>query len=192
MRILILSTLILVLAGTASASTWETDSAHSHLGFAARHMMISKVRGSFDQFAAVLTFDEQETTRSSVQLTIQAASLDTDNDKRDEHLRGADFFDAGNHPQITFTSRRVERSGDRLILIGDLTLRGVTREVAVEIEELTPAVTDPFGHRRMAVSVRTRIDRRDFGLTWNKALETGGVLVGDEVDIYAELELIRK
>lgn len=174
-------------------STWEIDPAHTHVGFAVRHLMISTVKGRFADVQGVVRTDERDSGTAMVDVTIGAASIDTRQVERDTHLRSADFLHAARFPAITFRSRPIEGiplEGD-FRLVGDLTIRGITREVALAVSQ-QGRVTDPWGNERAGFSARTKIDRRDFGLTWNQALEAGGVLVGNEVRISAEVELVRQ
>ncbi len=173
----------------ASASTWELDSGHSTTGFSVRHLMVSNVLGTFGKTSAIAHFDDKEITLSSVEATIDAASIDTRDAKRDEHLRGADFFDVANHPKLTFKSTKVEKAGaGHLRVLGDLSIHGVTKPVVLEVNGPSEPVKTPWGQTRLGLSASTKISRKDFGLTWNKALEKGGVIVGDEVTISIEAE----
>jgi polyisoprenoid-binding protein YceI len=163
--------------------TWNIDAAHSGIQFAVRHMVVAKVRGAFTRWTATLTLDETDLTKSRVEVDVDAASIDTHNEQRDGHLRSADFFDVEKFPRLTFASKRIERlSEDTFKVVGDLTIHGVTREVALETE-LGGFGKDPWGKERVAFSGKTTIDRKDFGLTWNQVLEAGGVLVSDKVEI---------
>jgi polyisoprenoid-binding protein YceI len=172
-------------------NTWNIDTAHSGIGFAVRHMVVARTRGKFGSWRGEVHMDEANPERSRVDVTIDAASIDTGVADRDAHLRSADFLDVANHPAITFASKRLEpRGGDRYRVVGDLTIRGVTREVALDMEASGQA-TDPWGNLRAGFSARAQLDRKDFGLTWNQVLETGGVLVGDRIDIEIEVEAVR-
>ena len=173
-------------------NTWDIDTVHSSIGFSVRHLVISKVQGRFARWTGQLTLDDAHPEHSQVAVRIEAASIDTHEPQRDAHLRSADFLDAGAHPELTFTSTRVERSGDqRYQVAGDLTIAGVTRLVLLDVEGLG-RTRDPWGGERVGFSARTTIDRRDFGLTWNQALETGGVVVGEKVEIGLEIEAVRR
>ena len=175
------------------AAEWNVDKAHSHVGFAVKHLMISTVRGSFSDYDVTITFDEANPSNLSFQGTIQAASISTNNEKRDKHLRSADFFDADNHPTLTFASKKTEKvSGGVYRMTGDLTIRGTTKEVVLNVEGLTPIIKGPMGNTRTGVTVTVTINRKDFGLNWNKALETGGFVVAEEVKITIEAELVKK
>ncbi len=171
-----------------ASATWNIDTTHSTISFAVRHMVIAKVRGSFRTYGGMVMLDEQDLTASSVSVRIDAASIDTGVEQRDNHLRSADFLDVKKFPAITFQSTKVEKSsGKGLRVTGNLTIRDATREVVLEAEQLGIA-KDPWGNIKAAFEAKTSIDRRDFGLTWNQALETGGVLVGEKVEISLEIE----
>lgn len=172
-----------------STRTVSIDTSHSSVGFAVRHLMISKVRGTFARWQGTITLDD-DLARSSVEVKIEAASIDTKDEKRDAHLRSADFFDADTYPRMTFASKRVEVVGPRLHVTGDLTIRGTTREVVLRVEQLGLA-KDPWGNQRAAFSASTSIDRKDFGLHWNQVLEAGGVMVGDKVEITLDVEAVQ-
>jgi polyisoprenoid-binding protein YceI len=171
--------------------TYAIDPAHSRIGFVARHAMVTKVRGSFNEFAGSGYFDAENPADSRAQLTIEAASIDTRNADRDGHLRSNDFFDMENHPQITFTSTSVEPvSAERYRVTGDLTIRGVTKPVTVDVE-YTGSAVDPFGNRRIGFEGRTTVNRKDWGVNWNAALEAGGVLVSEKVTLEIEVSAVR-
>jgi polyisoprenoid-binding protein YceI len=177
-------------AGTSSLSAWTIDAAHSHIEFAVKHMMIATVKGRFGSVSGRIRLDEEQPDRSEVEVTIEAASIDTRNAQRDTHLRSADFLDVENHPAITFRSTGVKRvSQDRLRVRGDLTIRGTTRPVDLDVTVLGRN-RSPWGQDVIAWSAETSIDREDFGLTWNQALEAGGVLVANTVRIHLEVEAI--
>ncbi len=169
---------------------WNIDTAHSGVQFSVRHMVISKVRGAFERWQGVIDFDEKEPSASKVSVRIDATSIDTREPKRDEHLRSADFFDVEKYPEITFDSRRVEAlEQGRYRVTGDLTIRGTTREVELDAEYLGGG-TDPWGNRRIGFQARTSLRRKEFGLSWNQALETGGVLVGDQIEITLDVQAV--
>lgn len=174
-----------------STTQWDFDLAHSSVNFHVRHVMVSKVHGRFSRWGGTLELDEQDLTKSRLEVTIEAASVDTQEAKRDEHLRSADFFEAEKYPTLTFKSTSITRDGDDYRVAGDLTIRGVTRPVTLEVEG-GDIVKDPWGGTRTGFSARTSISRKDFGLTWNVALEAGGLLVGDKIDITLEIEAIKK
>jgi len=185
--------LLLMVPAFALASTWNIDPEHSAVEFKVRHLMVSNVKGVFGKVAGVVTVDDKDFAKSSVSATIDTASIDTGVAKRDAHLKSADFLEVDKYPTMTFVSTEIVKgsSAGRFKLIGDLTLHGVTRKVALDVEGPSPQVKDPMGNVRSGASATTRINRKDFGLTWNKMLEAGGVAVGDEVSISIEVELIK-
>ncbi len=171
---------------------WAVDPVHSSVEFAVKHMMVTTVRGRFAEFDAVVNFDEANPEASSVEAKISAASIDTRAADRDAHLRSADFLDAESYPFITFKSTKIESKGDdQYLIFGDLTIRGVTKVIVLNTE-FAGIGKSPWGKRVAALSAETKINRKDFGLVWNVGLETGGVLVGDEVRIHIELELVEQ
>jgi len=175
-----------------STAQWDFDLSHSSINFHVRHLMVSKVHGRFTKWGGTLELDEQDPTRSRLDVTIDAASIDTKEDKRDEHLRSPDFLEVAKFPTITFKSAQITRAGDdRYVVAGELTIHGVTRPVTLEVEG-GDRVTDPWGGTRTGFSARTSISRKEFGLTWNVALEAGGFLVGDKLDITLEIEAVKK
>lgn len=175
-----------------SIQRWEIDSSHSSVHFAVRHLVIAKVRGTFTRWSGTLEVPDGDFSKATVAVTIDASSIDTGVDQRDAHLKSPDFFDVAQYPELQFVGRRVEPRGDAEIdVIGDLTIKGTTREVVLRVEQ-HGQVKDPWGNVRAAFTARTSIDRKDFGLTWNQALETGGVMVGDRVDIDAEIEAVQQ
>jgi polyisoprenoid-binding protein YceI len=176
----------------ASASTWNIDPEHSNVGFKIKHLMVSNVKGSFEKFNGIVELNEKEITKSKVEVSIETTSINTNVQKRDAHLRSADFFDVAKYPAMTFKSKKVAKAGkDKLKVTGDLTLHGVTREVVLNVDGPTKESKDPYGNIRKGASATTMINRKDFGLTWNAALETGGVVVGDEVNILIEIEMVK-
>ncbi len=181
------------ISATAHASDWEIDAGHSRVGFAIRHMMVSTVHGTFDKYTGSVAVDDADTTKSKVHLDIDAASINTGNSKRDEHLRSPDFFDTAKYPKLTFESTKIEKRGaDGLIVTGNLTIKNVTKPVVLTITGLTGEVKDPWGGVRRGASAQTKISRKDFGINWNKGLDTGGVVLGDDVTIELEVELLKK
>jgi len=179
-------------APETTTTTWNFDPAHTTAEFKVSHMMITNVKGQFRPVTGVLTLDEGDITRSHVKASIEAASIDTREADRDTHLKSADFLDVEKFPNLTFASTRVTRSGDgELEVEGDLTIHGVTRKVSFVVEGPTPPGKDPWGNTRIGLSATTKINRKDFGLTWNAALETGGILVGDEVTITLDVEALK-
>jgi polyisoprenoid-binding protein YceI len=179
-------------APAVEQATWSIDPAHTHVEFAVRHMMVATVKGRFAEVEGTIVLDEANPGESRVEARIPAASIDTREERRDAHLRSADFLDAENHPYLTFRSTRVESNGrGRFTAHGDLTIRGVTRPVTLEGEYLGTN-NSPFGFRVAGFSAATRINRSDFGLNWNAALETGGLMVADEVKIALEIEAVQQ
>jgi polyisoprenoid-binding protein YceI len=174
-----------------STTTWNIDPVHSVAEFKVKHMMISNVKGQFPKVTGALTLDESDLTNSHVEASIAAASIETRDEQRDAHLKSADFFDVEKFPTLSFKSTGISliRDGE-LAVEGDLTIRGVTRKVRFSVEGPTPPAKDPWGNTRVAVSATTKINRKDFGLTWNAALETGGILVGDEVTITLDVQFV--
>ena len=174
----------------AAPTSWNVDASHSHVGFAVKHLVISNVRGEFRAYRGTLFLDDTDLTRSSVEATIDVNTLDTQVADRDTHLKSADFFDVAKYPSITFRSTKVATAGkDRLQVTGDLTLHGVTRPVVLDVT-MSPEVKGMFGETRRAFAATTRINRKDYGLTWNKLVEAGPA-VGDEVTIALDLEVMR-
>jgi polyisoprenoid-binding protein YceI len=172
-------------------NNWNLDTVHSGINFTVRHMVVSKVRGRFAKFNGTVALDESDVTRSSVEATIDASSIDTGTAQRDDHLKSADFFDVERFPEIRFLSTRIEKvSGDRYRLTGELTIHGVTRSIALETE-YGGRGKDPWGNERVGFTAKGAIDRKDFGLVWNQALETGGVLVSDRVELELEVQAVR-
>lgn len=183
----------LALPAFAFASTWTIDPDHSNIGFKVKHLMVANVKGSFEKHTGTVEINDKDITKSKVEVSIDTNSINTNVQKRDEHLRSADFFDVAKYPTMTFVSKKVAKAGkDRLKVTGDLTLHGVTRQVVLDVEPISKESKDPWGNIRRGTTATTKIDRKDFGLTWNKGLETGGVLVGDEITITLEIEMIRK
>lgn len=172
--------------------TYVLDPAHTRIGFLTRHAMITKVRGSFHDFEGTLHLDGSDPSRSSASVTIQADSIDTGNADRDGHLRTNDFLDVPEHPEITFTSTRAEQVDDtHFRLVGDLTIKGTSKSISLDFE-FTGAARDPFGNQRVGFEGALTINRKDYGLTWNAALETGGVLVGDKVVLEFDISAIKQ
>jgi polyisoprenoid-binding protein YceI len=170
---------------------WNIDPSHSGVHFTVRHMVITKVRGAFERWQGTVDFDEQDPASSKVSVRIDAASINTREEKRDAHLRSPDFFDVASHPALTFESTKVEKLDDGAYRVsGDLTIRGVTKPVALEAEYLGSG-KDPWGNERIGFQARTTINRKDFGLTWNQALETGGLLVGEKIEIALDVQAVK-
>lgn len=188
----VLTIISLALPGFALASPWTIDPDHSNVGFKVRHMMVANVKGNFNKFSGTVDIDDKNINQSKVSVTIDTASINTNVQKRDEHLRSADFFDVAKFPTMTFVSKKVVRvSRDKLRVTGDLTLRGITRQVVLNVDGFSKESKDPWGHIRRGTSASARINRKDFGLVWNKVLETGGVAVGEDVDIVLEIEMTK-
>ncbi len=185
--------LMAVFAAPAQGTPWQIDPAHSAAQFSVRHLMISNVKGEFSKVTGLANLDENDLTRSTVEVNVDAATVNTREPQRDAHLRSADFFDVARYPAITFRSKRITPTGNgKFKMTGDLTIHGVTREAAFDVEGPTPAIKDPQGNVRVGASAAARINRKDFGLLWNAALEGGGVVIGDEVAIAIEVELVRR
>ncbi len=173
-------------------TTWTADPVHSVAEFKVKHMMISSVKGHFAAIRATLTLDGEDVTRSRVEASLDAASIATGELQRDAHLKSADFFDAAKFPTLSFVSRGVARRDDgSLAVTGDLTIHGVTREVVFSVDGPSEPARDPWGKERIGLSAATKINRKDFGLNWNAALETGGILVGDEVAISLDVQFLK-
>jgi len=176
----------------STTTTWNIDPAHASAEFKVKHMMIAHVKGHFSKVTGGLHHDETDRTKSSVEALIEAASIETREPQRDAHLKSADFLHVEQFPTLSFKSARIQVVGDgELKVEGDLTIRGVTRKVTFAVEEPTPSTKDPWGNTRIAISATTKINRKDFGLTWNAALETGGILVGEEVTITLDVEFVK-
>jgi polyisoprenoid-binding protein YceI len=180
------------IAAPQTTTTWNLDPVHSVAEFRVKHMMISHVKGQFTGISGALVVDETNISNSRVEATIDAASINTRDTQRDTHLKSADFFDVEQFPTLTFRSTLVKRTGaDELAVKGDLTIHGVTREVVFTVEGPTAPGRDPWGNTRIGLSAVTKINRRDYGLTWNAALETGGILVGEEVTISLDVQFVK-
>jgi polyisoprenoid-binding protein YceI len=171
---------------------WNIDPAHSSVSFSIKHMMIAKVHGGFEKVSGTLAYDAEEPLSSKLDVSIEAASINTREEKRDAHLKSADFFDVEKYPTLTFKSKRVEGSGDELQVTGDLTIHGVTKEVTLNVEGPSAPLKDPYGNTKIGASATAKIKRKDFGLTWNAGLEAGGVLVGDDVSITLEVQFAKQ
>ena len=188
-----MNTAVIAASQTAKPTQWIVDPAHSAAHFSVRHLMISNVRGEFTKLSGSALINPADPAKSTVEVTIDAASINTREPQRDEHLRSADFFDVANHPTLTFRSTRIEALGaDNFKLTGDLTIRGVTRPVTFDVEGPTASVKDPWGNVRAGITASAKINRKDFGVAFNAMTETGGIVVGDEVKISIEAELIQQ
>lgn len=175
-----------------SKSTWAIDPTHSEIGFKVKHMMFTNVSGKFNDYEAEFVSEDGAFEDSQISFSADVASIDTNNADRDNHLRSADFFDTEAFPKLTFASTSIEKKSESdYVIKGDLTIKGETKPVALEAE-YSGLMTDPWGNTKAGLSINGKINRKDFGLTWNAALESGGVLVGEEVKLVAELQLIKK
>jgi polyisoprenoid-binding protein YceI len=184
--------LLLGATGNSFAATYKIDPSHSTVGFKVKHLGISKVPGSFAEFTGTFTFDPSKIEDSKADAVISVKSVDTSDKKRDDHLRGEDFFAADKFPNISFKTTKIEAViGQGFKATGDLTIRGITKPVSLDVS-FTGAAKDPWGKERAAFSATTKINRKDFGLTWSKVLETGGLVVGDEVEILIEIEGVKE
>ena len=172
-------------------TTWKIDPAHSSAHFVVRHMMITNVRGGFSGVQGTVVYDPADLNGSSVEVTIDKNTLSTGDTNRDTHVKSAEFLDVENFPTITFKSKKITKDGDGLKIIGDLTLHGVTKEVTLNVDGPTEEQKDPWGNIRVGASATTKIKRSDFGLTWNAALETGGIMLGDDLKLELEVSLIK-
>ena len=183
----------LSLPAAAANSNWQIDPAHSSAQFSVRHMAISTVRGAFSKVTGSVVLDDKDISKSTVEVTIDANSVDTRVPDRDNDLRSEKFFDVAHYPSITFKSKRVEQvAPGKLKVTGDLTIRGTTREVVLDVEGPTAPMKDPWGNTRSAATATTKINRQDFGVKWNATLDNGGVVVGDDVSIIIDVELVKK
>jgi len=194
MRKILGTAAVLVLAGAtiASAATWEIDPGHSSATFKVRHLALTNVSGSMGKVTGKIVWDEADPSTASVEATIDATGIDTGVEDRDKHLKSPDFFDVAKHPTITFKSRRVEKAAGGLKVTGDLTMHGVTKEVVLNVEGPLPAVKDPWGNIKSGASATTKINRQDFGVSWSKTLDGGGLVVGNEVTVTIDIEMKRQ
>lgn len=184
---------VLTFPAAAATSTWQIDPAHTAAGFAVKHLMISTVRGQFKGINGTINWDDQDITKSAIDVTIDANTVDTSEPQRDKDLKSEKFFDVAKYPTITFKSKKVEQvSAGKLKVTGDLTIHGVTKEAVLDVEGPTPPVKDPWGNSRVAVSATTKVNRQDYGVKWNANMDGGGVVVGDDVNITIDLEMIKK
>lgn len=174
-----------------TTSTWNIDPAHSSAEFKVKHMMISNVKGKFGGITGVLNRVEADHTKSNLQVSVDVSTLNSSDEKRDGHLKSADFFDAEKFPAMTFKSTQIEKKGDGFAVTGDLTIHGVTKSVVLNVEEVSDPAKDPWGNTRIGLTASTKINRKDFGLSWNAPLEAGGVLVGEDVNITLDVQLIK-
>lgn len=175
----------------AASSLWNIDPGHTHVGFSVKHMMVSNVRGEFSGVKGTIMLDD-DVTKSKVDVTVDMATVDTREPKRDDHLKSPDFFDVAKFPTMTFKSKSLKAAGaDKLTMTGDLTMHGVTKEVTFEVSGFGNEIKDPWGNTRRGATATAQINRKDFGLTWNKAMDKGGVVVGEAVTIQLEVELLK-
>lgn len=183
---------LLSLPASAAAGSWQIDPNHSAAQFAVRHLGISTVRGAFTKVSGTASLDDKDISKSSVEVTIDATSVDTRVPNRDDDLRSDHFFDVAKYPTITFKSKKVEQvAPGKLKVTGDLTIHGTTKEVVLEVDGPTAPVKDPWGNQRIAASATTKINRQDYGVKWNATMDNGGVVVGDDVDITLDVELVQ-
>jgi polyisoprenoid-binding protein YceI len=174
-----------------ATTKWSIDPTHSEVGFKVKHMMFTNVSGKFKTYDATITTEDDDFTKSEISFSADINSIDTNNTDRDNHLKSADFFDAENHPKLTFTSSSLTKSGDEYQLTGELSLHGITKTVKLDAE-VSGLLKDPWGNTKVAMNISGKINRKDWGLNWNSALETGGVLVGEDVKLNIELQLLKQ
>lgn len=181
-----------LLAGLSfAADTYTFDVSHSSIGFSVRHLGLSKVKGNFTDFSGVITYDAQDLTKSSVNVTIKTASINTDNDNRDNHLRGADFFNADSNAEITFVSEKIVKTADGFVAHGTLTMKGVAKKIELPFTLAGP-ITGMGGEQRIAIESAVKLDRQDFGISWSKTLDAGGLVVGNEVTVSLDIEAVKQ
>ena len=184
---------LLSLPAAAATATWKIDPAHTAAQFAVKHLMISTVRGNFKAVNGTINWDESDVTKSTVNVTIDATTVDTGEPARDKDLKSDKFFDTANNPTLTFKSTKVEQAGaGKLKVTGDLTIRGITKQVVLDVDGPSASVKDPWGNTRSALSASTKINRQDFGVKWNASIDGGGVVVGDDVNITIDLEMVKQ
>lgn len=183
----------ILLPAASQAEAWKIESEHSQAGFSIRHMMVSKVNGQFNRVAGSVDYDGKDISKAKVNAEIDIAKVDTGESDRDKHLLTPDFFDLAKYPKMTFVSEKIQRQGDgKFTMTGKLTLHGVTKEVTLNCEGPTPQVKDPYGNICIGASASTKINRKDFGLTYNKVMDNGGAILADEVPVTIDLELVKK
>lgn len=173
-------------------STYDIDPSHSSAQFSVRHLMLSNVKGEFTELSGFITYDPKNLSASRIEATIDANTISTRDAKRDEHLKSADFFDTAQYPTLTFKSTQFRNANGRLLVTGDLTMHGVTRQVTLDVEGAGVEVKDPWGQTRIGATATTKINRKDWGITWNKGLDSGGVMVGDEITITLDIEAVKR
>ena len=192
-RSALLTSILAIAIAPAAAATWEIDPVHSTAQFKVKHMMITNVTGDFGKVTGAINYDPADPSKSTVEATIDATTIDTRNSNRDTHLKSPDFFDVEKFPTITFKSKKFEKAGDgKLKVTGDLTMRGVTKEVVLDVEGPLPEIKDGRGNVKSGASISTKLNRQDFGVSWSKTMDGGGLVVSDEVIITIELEISRK
>jgi len=194
-RLALAATLVAALAvpSPAATATWQIDPAHTAAGFSVRHMMIATVRGQFKGVTGTVLWDDQDINNSTVDVTIDANTVDTGESKRDGDLKSANFFDVKNYPTITFKSTKIEKiSAGKMKVTGNLTIHGVTKQVVLDVEGPSGAVKDPWGNTRVALNATTTVNRTDYGVKWNAKMDSGGMVVGDDVNINIDLEMTKK
>jgi len=184
---------VLAISSLAATTIWQIDPQHTAAGFSIKHLMISTVRGQFKSVTGTVVWDDQDINKSKVDVTIDANTVDTSEPKRDADLKSANFFDVAHYPTITFKSKKIEQvSAGKIKITGDLTIHGVTKEVALNVEGPTGPVKDPWGNTRVAASATTKINRQDYGIKWDNKMDNGGLVVSNDVDITIDLEMIKK
>jgi polyisoprenoid-binding protein YceI len=194
-RLALAATLVAALAvpSPAATATWQIDPAHTAAGFSVRHMMIATVRGQFKGVTGTVLWDDQDINNSTVDVTIDANTVDTGEPKRDADLKSANFFDVKNYPTITFKSTKIEKiSAGKMKVTGNLTIHGVTKQIVLDVEGPSGAVKDPWGNTRVALNAATIVNRMDYGVKWNAKMDSGGMVVGDDVNINIDLEMTKK
>jgi len=191
MKLSKLSWMIVLVAAGLSAEEYKIDGSHSKAQFSVKHLMVSNVRGEFGKMSGTVVFDDKNPAATRIVATLDAASINTGVTQRDEHLRGADFFDVAKFPTLTFTSKSARKTADGLAVTGDLTMHGVTKEVVLNVEGPSSEVKDPWGNQRRGATATTKLKRSEFGLNWNKTIEAGGMVVGDDITITIDVEASR-
>jgi len=192
-RFAAVSLAVALLAPAARATTWEIDPAHTTVEFSIRHMTVSNVRGVFDKVSGTAVADQADLSKATIQATIETASVNTRNEKRDAHLRSPDFLDAEKFPTMTFKSKKIQQGPEgHWMVTGDLTLHGVTKEVVLDVEGPTPTIKDPMGSMRAGAHATAKLKRTDFGIVYSKTLETGGLMLGDDIQVSIDVEAVQK
>ena len=189
-RIVVIAGLF-VFGSARAGDIYQIDTVHSSITFSVNHLVISKVNGRFGEFTGKIDYDEKDISKSAAEVSIATARVDTDNEERDQHLKSAEFFDVDKYPTMTFKSKRIEKKGEKLSAVGDLTLHGVTQEITIPIE-FGGKILDPWGKTRIALDGSTRLDRTQFGLKWSKTMDNGGLMVGNEVRISLNIEAVKQ